>query len=726
MPVLSNLPLDYNSIAQEIENYMKSNQEIGSALFPSDTANFLKGILAGLQAHTNYRIETWVKNAYMPTAELKSAIYNIATTLGSPPRRRVGSSMLVRLTVDTSLSQNVIIPKNSVFSSRNLFWYNKEDLIFSSGETQLDFYLYQGEYSTETFISNGANFQEFVLAEGSFNIDENSVSVFISPDTWIKEKKSLIFYKGSVTNKAYKETTNAEGTVSISFGNGIFGAIPAVNNNIVVSYYKTAGLSSNSNSIGDDIQLITNITLNDLSQFSPTITSVSTATGGDNEESPETVKFTSPRNFASNDRAVRRSDYEGFLKKYPGVATVKVWGEYEETNRIGKNDPSVRNQIYFSAIKNNTETKDELAGVIQTGVPAYNFTIPDLNILRGSLNIDIGNGKLKYYDIGGYLVSNDVSINSLTSGTPGTNSQSSSNPITNAFDNNSGTYYSSLVAPTLLNPIIITYDFGSGNAIDFGSIRFQGAGISDYNARATPKQINIWGSNAASPNINNDADLIIIKGLTSLPELSSQQYTDWIMLNTSPTTYRHLRIKIFDRYGNSTTTKIGSIELQKDANLSSINYTASSVNLKVDLSKVTNGDSINYSYVVYDYSTLEIDNIKAYMDPYLFMNCNINYINPLIKSIDISAEVYYKESVLDPNTLQSQLSNSLYDLFSLSQNSIGKDVKQSDIINKILSNTNVDWCNLLSPSTNLIVRENEVLQINSVSLALYKTMRTTN
>lgn len=724
MAVLSNLSLDFDAISAEIENYMKSNQEIGTALFPSDTANLLKEILAGLQTHTNFRIETWVNNAYMPTAELKSAIYNIATTLGSPPRRKVGSSMLVRLTVDTALSQNVIIPKNSVFSSRNLFWYNKEDLIFNSGQTQLDFYVYQGEYTTETFVSTGTNFQEFVLAEGSFNIDEDSISVFISPDTWIKEKKSLIFYKGSVTNTAYKETTNAEGTVSISFGNGTFGAIPAVNNNIVVSYYKTAGLSSNSNTIGDSVQLITVVTLNDLSQFSPTISSVSTATGGDNEESPETVKFTSPRNFASNDRAVRRSDYEGFLKKYPGVAAVKAWGEYEETNRIGKNDPSVRNQIYFSAIKNNTEIKDNSAGTIQTGVSIYNFTISDLNILRGSLNVNIGSGKLKYYDIGGYLVSNDVSINSLTGGTPNTNSQDPSNPITNAFDNNSGTYYSSLAAPTLLNPIIMTYDFGSGNAIDFGSIRFQGAGLSDYNSRATPKQINIWGSNLASPNINNDSDWTIIKGFTTLPELLSQQYTDWIILNTSPSTYRHLRIKIFDRYGNSNTVKLGSIELQKNANLSSVNYTTSSVNLKVDLANVSVGDSIDYSYIVYDYSDLEITNIKAYMDPYIFMNCNLNYINPLIKSIDISAEVYYKESVLDPNTLQSQLSNSLYDLFSLSQNSIGRDVKHSDIINKVLSNTNVDWCNLLSPSTNLIVRENEVLQINSVSLTLYKTLRT--
>ena len=725
MAVLGNLNLDFDSIYIDIENYIKSNNEIGSALFPSDTGKALAELLAGLQANLNLRLETWVKNAYLPGADIKSAIYNLAYTLGSPPRRKVGASMTARLTLETSLSENVTIPKNSVFSCRDQFWYNRDPVVILSGSTQIDFTIYQGEIVSETFLSNGSSFQSFILQEGSFNIDEDYLGVSISSTSWIRERKSLIFYKDAENKDVFKESTNSDGTVSLLFGNTTFGNIPAVNNNIVVSYAKTVGIKSNSNNTGDEVKLITEILLIDTSPFTPTsISSLTKATGGDDEESPETVKFTSPRLFAANERAVTRSDYEGFLKKYPGVAAVRAWGEKEETTRLGRNDPSTRNQIYFSALKNSLQSKSDDAGQIQSLVSTYNFTISDTDILRGSTAINIGNGKLKYYDIGGYLVSNDVSINSLTGGTSNSSSEDVSNPDSNAFDGDSATYYSSATSPQYTSPVILTYDLGLGNNIDFASIRFQAASLSDYNNRASPKLVDISGSSLVSPDMNNDSNWTTIIGKTSIPELDSQQLTDWLVLNTYPTTYRHLRIKFYDRYGSSNTVKVGSIEIQKNSNLSSINYASSTVSLKVDLAKVSTGDTINYNYTISDYTSEEISNITTYMDNYKFMNCSLNFINPLIKSVDIEADVYYKETTSDVTTIRNQIINSLSSLFSLSQTSIGKDIKISDIINKITSNTDVDWCNLLSPKNNLVVNKNEVLQINSITINLYKTTRT--
>lgn len=725
MAVLSNLPLDFQEISSEIENYIKSNQEIGSALFPSDTAKALTELLAGLNANINYRIETWVKNSFLPSATIKSAIYNLAYTLGSPPRRKMGAFMTVRLTMNPALSENVTIPKNSVFSCRNQSWYNREDVVLLSGATQVDFTVYQGEIASETFISNGNSFQTFILQEGSFNIDDEYLGVVISPDTWIKERKSLVFYKDADNKNVFKEATNSDGTVSLLFGNGTFGNIPATNSNIVVTYAKTVGIKSNSNNIGDEVKLTTEILLLDTSPFTPTsISSISKATSGDDEESPETIKFTSPRLFAANERAVTRSDYEGFLKKYPGVAAVRAWGEKEETIRLGRNDPATRNQIYFSALKNSLENKSDNAGIIQSLVSVYNFVIPDTDVLQGSTYINIGDGKLKYYDIGGYLVSNDVSANSLTGGVANATSEDPSNQAGNAFDGSSSTYFSSLIAPQYTAPVILTYDLGLGNGIDFASFRLQAATISDFSNRASPKLIDVWGSNLVSPNASNDSDWTVIKGKTSLPELDSQQFTDWVVLGTYPTIYRHLRIKIYDRYGTSTTVKIGAVEIQKYSDLSVINYSNSSVSLKVDLAKVSVGDSIDYNYTISDYTTAEVEDIISYISDKNFMNCGLNYISPLIKSIDIEADVYYKETTLDANTIKNQIINSLSKLFSLSQSSIGKDVKISDIVSAIKSSVYVDWCNLLTPKNNLVVNKNEVLQINVIKINLYKTSRT--
>ena len=64
-----------------------------------------------------------------------------------------------------------------------------------------------------------------------------------------------------------------------------------------------------------------------------TITTNSSAQGGSEPESKESIKFNAPLQYTSQDRAVTTTDYETLVKSiYPNVQSISAWGgEDDET-----------------------------------------------------------------------------------------------------------------------------------------------------------------------------------------------------------------------------------------------------------------------------------------------------------------------------------------------------------------------------------------------------------
>ena len=718
--ILADLSTDFDSIKQDISDDIKARGEIGKSLFPGEAGDILTDLGAAIFTMLSYRIEMAQRNSFMPTAFAKSSVYALASTLGASPSRKRGATMSATLTIVSTLSVNVAIPKYTRFSARDLTWYTRQEYLLTPATETIAITLYQGEPTIETFNGNGQEFQQFLLAEGSFTVEENVLEVLVNGSSWTRERNSLFEYGAEVDRNVFLEDTTPEGKVKLIFGNGVYGNVPVLSDILTVKYFVTEGTSSNSSIVGDTIDLLDAIDIGGSQDLQLTAISTSTSSSGADEDSVELLKFTSPRIFASNKRAVRRNDYEGFLRKYSGVLAGKVWGEFEEAFKLGYANNTMMNRVFFSAIKADIAKKTELIGTGTGATAIFNKTLTYGIVIPGSIIIDAGT--IGWYDIVDYLVSDEVAFNEITgSGTSDSDSDNGSDIADYAFDQDEDTYWESDVAPTDLEPIHLTYDFGAMVTTTIASVRIQSSNDRTAQERAFPTLVSIYGSNVASPQIDDEDDWTVLRGNTELLDPGVRSWSKWLKMEGT-TAYRYIRIKVLARSGDQNFVKIGNVQLQTIANSSTINYSTGAVHLKF-ASNVSNSQQINSTYLISDYTQDEINDIKEFFDDKKHMTTAMVYKSPIAIPQDIEIDVYYLENVINPNTLKTQVETAITNLLAINSDSFERDLKLSDIAFTVKNISGVDWVDIKTPSYNVIAQLREFIILNDLTVNIFRSQR---
>ena len=93
----------------------------------------------------------------------------------------------------------------------------------------------------------------------------------------------------------------------IIFGDGVLGKALSTGNIVTLSYIVTSGLDSNGAS---SFSLSGTIA----GSSSATITTATNSSGGADPETPDSIRFNAPRQYASQNRAVTVKDYEARVK----------------------------------------------------------------------------------------------------------------------------------------------------------------------------------------------------------------------------------------------------------------------------------------------------------------------------------------------------------------------------------------------------------------------------
>lgn len=723
MAKLTNLSTDFDSIALDIEDDLKSRGTIGKSLFPGSAGALFKDTSAAIMTSLTYRIDMAVLNSFMSTAFAKSSVYALSSTLGASPARKRGAIVTVLLTVNSTLTDNIIIPKYTRFSLRELTWYTREEYILTSSTTTLDVTLYQGEPLIEEFSGNGLEFQEIILAEDNFSIEENVLEVIINEENWTRERKSLFRYQEESIRNVFLEDTTPDGKVKLVFGNGKFGNVPVGGDIIYVKYIKTDGLSSNSSIVGDEAKLLDLIAVTDELDLDVSCVTTTTSSSADNEDSVELLKYTSPRLLAANERSVRRDDYEANLRKYAGVLASKTWGEYEEAKKLGYQSNSMMNRVFFSLVKKDMASKSENiseAAVAET--TTYTKTLSNLIPIPGSLVIKHTTSPIIWKDVNGYLTSSDISFNVIDgNGTSYSDDEDGANVADFAFDGDESTVWSSSNVPSDLNPINLTYDFGVGNEETISTIRIQSSDELSANARAFPKLIIISGSNVATPNPVTSEDWSVIAGVTELQDPGVRGWSDWIKIGSS-VAYRHIRIQVISREGNYNGVKIGNVELQNKEDASTIDYVTGDVVLKYQAGLLETGEIISSTYLVSDFTTSELSDIQTSFDELKHFSTEMVYKSPIAKMVDVVLDVFYFQNVINPNTLKTEVEAAVRELLEVNENSFSRDLKKSDLVHSAKI-TGVDYIEVQSPTFNVIANLEQFVALNSITINMIKSSR---
>ena len=240
--------------------------------------------------------------------------------------------------------------------------------------------LIQGEFESQTVTGTGEKLQSFNIQTKKLS-DHSKVSVSVNGEQWTKHES---LYDLLNNEKGYLLKTGISGGIDVYFGNGAFGAIPALGSAIEIEYVKHEGFGGNiddgrditfkwdsegTDSLGEQ---------HDLNEFLD-ITMTSAPKMGADRESTDFTKIMTP--LASKSFVLATPDnYEYFLSRYGQFSYVDAYNTTSDEYLDDDNviyifaTPDIRKKLatgqdYFSIPENemffDQNEYDKMSQVIQ-------------------------------------------------------------------------------------------------------------------------------------------------------------------------------------------------------------------------------------------------------------------------------------------------------------------------------------------------------------------------
>lgn len=356
---LDSIVYDYGSLQTAIADTLNNESPTFKAIYPSDTATSLVNALASYGSMLQYQLISAMANMYTDSAYSEAGIYQLAETLGNRLHGNISSQLYCDITRENLKGVNITIPAGTKFTVEDLNFFNPETIIFPlSANTINRIKLVQGIKLTSEQTASGISGEKIYFCE-DFKCNTNMVDVYVNGELWDITDSFLpyVVTDTSVSNRSQAVIlkTDPDGRTYIKFGNNTNGRIPEKGSTIRIEYVSNEGANGNLNNNNLEIQLSTPIyytnSANTREKLEVKITAISTASGGFNTQSLETLKQSSPYVFGSGQRAVRRNDYKSMLLNQCGYLTTNVWGEYEEAAIQGGYNKIMMNMVYYSGIK---------------------------------------------------------------------------------------------------------------------------------------------------------------------------------------------------------------------------------------------------------------------------------------------------------------------------------------------------------------------------------------
>ena len=353
--------LDFDGIKENLKTYLAGTNEFSDFDYEGSGINILLDVLAYNTHYMALYANMVASESFMDSAVLRRSVVSLAKNLGYVPNSRNASTAVVNVTFGTTSGVPSSIPQgtrffsskdgeNYTFTTTDVFTVDKSAVPYVSNNVEIR----QGVYRSASFIYNfGSNATKFEIP--SKNIDRDLTKIYVMSSASdltnmdINWKESSDFLELTPTSKVFFITENYRGNYEISFGDGILGQKPADGNFISVVYFETDGDLGNDIGRGEteDTPAFSfgGIGGND---YNAEVSIVTPSYGGGERETTEKIRYTAPKYYEAQNRAVTVDDYEAIvLREYSGADSVRVWGG-------DQNDPPIYGKVFLSILPKNT------------------------------------------------------------------------------------------------------------------------------------------------------------------------------------------------------------------------------------------------------------------------------------------------------------------------------------------------------------------------------------
>ena len=359
--------LDFSDLRTQIKDYLRANQNFTDFDFEGSNFSVLIDLLAYNSYITAYNTNMAVNEMFLESATLRENVVSLARNIGYLPRSKRSSRATVNFTVDMSATdaRTVKLLAGQValgaVTNGNYIFSIPEDIttpVNSDGIAIFDnLPIYEGIFLTSTFtVDESQPNQRFVLPNS--NIDTTSIRVRVTDavtesytayDTLLDVgKDSRLFLIQEVEGAKYE----------IRFGDNIIGKKPTNGSKIEVTYIVTNGSFGNGATNFTFSGRLKDNNLLDVTNGISLLITQSKSESGDEIESVDSIKYFSPKIYASQYRAVTSNDYKSLVPYiYPNVESVNAYGGDElDPPEYGKVFISIkpRNGTFLSEITKQT------------------------------------------------------------------------------------------------------------------------------------------------------------------------------------------------------------------------------------------------------------------------------------------------------------------------------------------------------------------------------------
>ena len=350
MPYTQVANLDFEDIKVALKEYLSAQSDFTDYDFEGSALSTLIDTLAYNTYYTAFNTNMVVNELFIDSATLRDNVVAIAKQLGYRPKSATSPTAYVSFNVNynnPTTDTELILKKGSGFISsydNNIYQYVVLDdvkaQVINDVATFTDVELKEGTQLVSTFVvSEATKDQRFILDNP--NIDTNTIRVKVYPgggtfnepylvaDNILGvDPDSKVFFVDEIEDERYE----------ILMGDGVLGKKLEDRTRIEVSYLTTAGPESNGVRTFVFSGVIENPNGVSPNGFTTTITSTTAAAGGEEIESTAKIKYTAPKAYGTQDRAVTTQDYEAIVRKiYPATSDIIIFGgEDQDPPEYGK------------------------------------------------------------------------------------------------------------------------------------------------------------------------------------------------------------------------------------------------------------------------------------------------------------------------------------------------------------------------------------------------------
>jgi len=332
--------LDFDNIKSNLKTFLQNQSEFQDYDFEGSGFAVLLDVLAYNTHYLGFNANMLANEMYLDSADIRKNIVSLAKMLGYTPTSPKAPTASIDILVNNASGTSITMAKGTTFTTSvdgtsYQFVTNAAHTITpSSGVYRFSSIpVYEGTLVTFKYTVDSSDpDQRFIIP--SVNADTSTLRVqvqnSVSDTTVATWTKASGFTSLNDTSKVYFLQEGEDGKFEVYFGDGIVGQSLSDGNIVILEYIVTNKAEANSAStftLSGSVGGFTDVT----------ITTVSSAQGGAEPQTKESIRFNAPLQYARQDRAVTTSDYETLVQElYPNAQSVSAWGgEDDETPVYG-------------------------------------------------------------------------------------------------------------------------------------------------------------------------------------------------------------------------------------------------------------------------------------------------------------------------------------------------------------------------------------------------------